>query len=30
MEMLWREMGSVVPPEKITQEAFHRDDGHLR
>jgi hypothetical protein len=30
MEMLWREMGSVAPPEKITQEAFDRDDGHLR
>jgi hypothetical protein len=23
-------MGSVTPPEKITQEAFDRDDGHLR
>ena len=30
MDVLWREMGSVVPPEKITQEAFDRDDGHLR
>jgi hypothetical protein len=30
MELLWREMGSVAPPEKITQEAFDHDDGHLR
>jgi hypothetical protein len=30
MDVLWREMGSVRPPEKITQEAYDRDDGHLR
>jgi hypothetical protein len=29
MGMLWRDMGSVAPPEKITQEAFDHDDGHL-
>lgn len=30
MEDLWRALGSVTPPEKITQEAFDREDGHLR
>lgn len=30
MDLLWRQMGSAAPPEKITQEAFDRDDGHLR
>jgi hypothetical protein len=30
MEVLWRAFGSTTPPEKITQEAFDRDDSHLR
>jgi hypothetical protein len=30
MELLWRQMGSLAPPEKITQETFDGDDGHLR
>jgi hypothetical protein len=30
MEDLWRALGSVAPPEEITQEAFDRDDSHLR
>jgi hypothetical protein len=30
MELPWQQMGSVAPPETITQEAFDRDDGHLR
>lgn len=30
MDVLWRKIGSMAPPEKITQEAFDRDDGHLR
>jgi hypothetical protein len=29
METLRQALGSVTPPEKITQEAFDRDDGHL-
>jgi hypothetical protein len=30
MELLWRALGSPLPPADITQEAFDRDDGHLR
>jgi hypothetical protein len=30
MELLWRALGTTTPPEKITQEAFERDDRHLR
>ncbi|MGB8590285.1 MAG: hypothetical protein WA755_07025 [Candidatus Acidiferrales bacterium] len=30
MELPWQQMGSVAPPATITQEAFDRDDGHLR
>jgi hypothetical protein len=30
MKMLWGALGSTTPPEKITQEAFERDNGHLR
>jgi hypothetical protein len=30
METLWQALGKVTPPEKITQEAFDRDEGHLR
>jgi hypothetical protein len=29
MDALWRSWGTVGPPEKITQEAFNRDDAHL-
>jgi hypothetical protein len=28
--ILQRAFGAVVPPDRITQEAFDRDDGHLR
>jgi len=30
MDTLWRTWGTTSPPEKITQEAWDRDDGHLR
>jgi hypothetical protein len=29
MENIWREMGHVARPDKITQEALDRDDGHV-
>lgn len=30
MEILWCGLGNPRPPEKVTQEAFDRDDAHLR
>ena len=30
MDALWRALGSLNPPDKITQEAWDRDDSHLR
>jgi hypothetical protein len=30
MGAIWQALGGVTPPAKITQEAFDRDDAHLR
>jgi hypothetical protein len=30
MDALWRALGNPTPPDKIAQEAFDRDDSHLR